>query len=504
MYNLTNDFLSSYFSNPTAIIALIVALLLYKFVSRRYRHLPPLPIGWVVAYLALHLVETLLPEAFVAANPELAKWITVGAIVFLYFAIVRLLFAVFVDFWYHWRRKGDFPTITRDIFLAVCYLVIVFIVLRTRGNINLISLVTTSAVLTAVIGFAAQNTLGNLFAGFELQMERPYTVGDWISYGENTGQVVRIGWNVTKLRTFDNEIIIVPNLDITKSVLKNFSRPTKLHVMKIEIGLDYDTPPNHARNVLLQALHDEPRVMQDPPPQVRVLEYGDFAITYQMRFVYNDYGTWPQLRGEIMNNLWYALKRARINIPFPIRDVRHHHVERRVDLKRRERENAAIREHLDATPMLAPLSCADRDLIAQKMRVQDYGQNEVVVRQGEAGDSMYILHRGVCDVVVKSGESPEMVVATLTPPAFFGEMSLLTGEPRTATVRAKEDSRLFAIRKDLFAEILQKDPRISEQLAKALAHRQAETAAKLGRQREDEAAEASKLLNRIKSFFALG
>lgn len=503
MYNLTNDFLSSYFSNPTAIVALIAALLLYKFLSRRYRRLPPLPIGWVVAYLSLHLIETLLPEPFAAENPELAKWITVGAIIFLNFAIVRLLFAVCVDFWYHWRRKGIFPTITRDVILAGCYLVIVFVVLRTRGGVNLISLVTTSAVLTAVIGFAAQNTLGNLFAGLSLQMEKPYNVGDWISYGENTGQVVGIGWNATKLRTFDDEIIIVPNLDITKAVLKNFSRPSKRHVMKIEIGLDYNTPPNYARGVLLQALHDDQRVVQDPPPQVRVLQYADFAITYQLRFAYNDYGTWPMLRGEIMNNLWYALKRARISIPFPVRDVRLHHVERRVDLARRERENEAIRANIDATPMLTPLSASERELIARKMRVQDYGQREVVVKQGEAGDSMYILHRGACDVVVKSGDSPEMVVATLTPPAFFGEMSLLTGEPRTATVRAKEDSRLFAIHKELFAEILQKDPKISEQLAKALARRQDETAAKLGKQREDEAAAASKLLARIRTFFGV-
>lgn len=504
MYNLANDFLSAYFSNPVAILALAAALLLYNFLTKRFRRMPPIPVGWIVAYLALHLIETLLPLSFINENPELAKWIGVGAIVLLYFAIVRLIFAVCVDFWYHWRRRSAFPTITRDIILTGCYLIIIFIVLRTRGGVDLVGLITTSAVLTAVIGLAAQNTLGNLFAGLSLQMEKPYTVGDWISYGENTGQVVGVGWNATKLRTFDDEIIIVPNLDITKAVLKNFSRPSKRHVMKIHIGLDYGTPPNYARNTLLQALHDEPRVIQKPAPQVRVLEYADSAITYQLRFAYDDYGTWPQLRGDIMNNLWYALKRARINIPFPVRDVRHHHVERRVDLKRREREGQAIRANLDATPMLAPLSTAERDLISQKMRVLDFGQNEIVVKQGEAGDSMYILHRGACEVIVKNGDSPEMVVATLTPPAFFGEMSLLTGEPRTATVRAREDSRLFAIHKELFAELLQKDPKISEQLAKALAHRQAENAAKLGKQREDETAEASKLLNRIKSFFAMG
>ncbi len=498
--DLSTDFLVNYLSSDWAIVAFFALLVAYRLASTKIRALPPVPVGLLLIYLVLRLVLNLLPAT---VSHDLVKWLTVASLVTLYCAIFRIAFAFSVEWFLSLRKHETLPKITRDFVLIAAYAVIIFIVLRTRGGVNLVGLITTSAVLTAVIGLAAQNTLGNLFAGISLQFEKPYGIGDWIQYGENTGQVVGIGWAATRLRTFEDEIVFVPNMDIAKSVLKNFSRPSRRHVMKIDIGLDYGAPPNAVRKVLLEALGDEPQVLNDPPPQIRVVDYADFAVKYQLRFVYDDFGTSPIVRSAVMNRLWYALRRNRISIPYPVRDVRLHHVERRVDLKRREEMRLAARASLDAVPILAPLSAAARDTIAKRMLVQDYGVGETVVGQGEAGDSMYILYRGSCEVLVKKGEAASIVVAALTAPAFFGEMSLLTGDPRTATVRTTEDSRLFAIDKGLFKEILSADPSISEQLARTLAQRQLSTATALDKQAADTVAQASNILARIKSFFSL-
>jgi small-conductance mechanosensitive channel/CRP-like cAMP-binding protein len=497
--DISTDFLGQYIANPWTIAALLGTVIFYRVLASKTHRLPHIPLLLVISYLVLHLVIMLLPRT----NTELLRWLSIAATIVLYCAIIRIAFAVTVEFWFRVRQKSTFPKITRDFILFAAYAIVAFVVLRTRGGVNLVGLLTTSAVLTAVIGLAAQNTLGNLFAGLGIQMERAYGIGDWIQYGENQGQVVGIGWQSTRLKTFDDELVFVPNTDIAKSVLKNFSRPSRRHVMKINIGLDYDAAPNKVRSVLLDALHQEPRVLWDPPPQIRVIEYGDFAMTHQLRFCYDDFGVNPDLRAAIMKELWYALRRNRIHIPYPIRDVRHHHVERRIDLRRRDEHHTAARRDLDSVPVLATISDEMRNLIAAKMRVEDYADGEAIVRQGEPGASMFMLHRGSCEVLVQKGDAPPVSVAMLQAPAFFGEMSLLTGEPRSATVRACGDARLFSIDKELFRKVLAADSTLAQRLAEALAARQASTAQALDRQGKDLTAQTSKMLQMIKSFFGV-
>jgi CRP-like cAMP-binding protein len=293
-------------------------------------------------------------------------------------------------------------------------------------------------------------------------------------------------------------------MDIAKTVLTNYSKPSKRIWMVIELGVEYGAPPNKVRDVIAAVLDGESLVIKEPRPTIRVLEYGDFAITYKIRFMYEDYGNMPMLRGAIMNNIWYALRRNGIRIPFPIRDVHHRHIERRFEQELVARERSSAMAEIDSVPIFRPLPKEARGMLAERMGIVHYGDGEEVVRQGDTGDSMYILHSGAGEVLVRKPGAEPIKVAELSPPAFFGEMSLLTGDPRSATVKAKGDSTLFRIDKGLFSEIFTKDPSVSERLAEALAARQAETAEALGRVERDRAAHASNLARRISSFFGLG
>jgi small-conductance mechanosensitive channel/CRP-like cAMP-binding protein len=487
-------------SEPWALAATIALLIAYRWLSGRYAKIPSLPIGLLVVYFAFSLANMLIPEGVL---PALRHWLDVIAVIALYCAAFRILFAATVELWLFARKKEALPKITRDFVLLGAYAVIAFMILSTKGGVNLAGLITTSAVLTAVIGLAAQNTLGNLFAGASLQLERPYGIGDWIQYGVDVGRVVGIGWKSTRLMTFENELVFVPNLDIVKTVVKNFSKPSRLHVMKIDIGVEYGAAPSDVRRVMLGVLREEPRILKNPTPQVRLTNFGDFAITYQLRFTYDDYGNWPELRASIMNRVWYALKREGIRIPFPIRDVQHRHIERRAEAAALDLERECARAQLESVSVLAPLSAPEKDLIARRMRIAEYCDGEAIVHQGEAGDSMYVLYRGACDVTVGKGEAPSITVATLRPPSFFGEMSLLTGEPRSATVRARGDSVLFAIDKALFGEVLAKDTAMLERLAEIVAKRQADTAQALDQASKDRPAQVQGIARRIRSFFGL-
>jgi len=486
---------------PIAMAIVIALLIVYSLVARKFERLPKIPVGLLILYLFMRILLNAIPGV---VSDSLVHWLDVAAVIILYCASIRIIFALTVELWFEWKRKTKIPKLTRDFVLLAIYAVITFVVLRTKGDVNLAGLITTSAVLTAVIGLAAQNTLGNLFAGLALQLERPYAIGDWIRYGDSTGRVVGIGWKSTRLVTFENEMIYVPNMDIAKTVLINYSKPTRKLWMVINLGVEYGAPPNKVREVLMGVLEQEPAVLKEPKPTIRVLDYGDFAITYKIRFMYEDYGSMPTLRGAIMNNIWYALRRNDIRIPFPIRDVHHRHIERRYEEAQLSRERESAMQDIDSVPIFAPLPHEARGMLAQRIEIVRYGDGEEVVRQGEAGDSMYIIHSGAGEVHVGRGAAAPVKVADLSPPAFFGEMSLLTGEPRTATVRAKGDSTLFRIDKQLFSEIFKADSSVSEKLAEALAKRQAETAEKLGQIERDRAAHVSSLTRRIRSFFGMG
>lgn len=494
------NFLSAALANYWAILFAAIFLLIYKFASRRKKFLPVLPVGLLLAYLALRAALIMYPEG---ANPRIRVMMDVAAAASLWCAVARIAFSIFVESWHYWRRRAKIPKITRDLILAVSYAAIILIVLRTRGGVNLFGLITTSAVLTMVIGFAAQTALGNLLAGISIQLEKPFRIGEWLQYGEHIGKVIHIGWESTRLLTFDEEMVIIPNLDISKTIFKNHSQPTLMHAMKIDIGVDYEVPPNRVKKVLLDLCKQEPAIRSEPKPVVRITNYGDFAITYQMRFFYDDFGTLADVRASVMNRIWYAFRRNNIRIPFPVRDVAHRHIERRAEAAEYARLRAEAEAMFCTVPFLSPLSQEARDSISKKMSVEEYGDGEIIVKQGDPGDSLYIIHRGSCDVEVALGARLPSKVATLLPPAFFGEMSLLTGEPRSATVRAASDTTVFSIGKNIFRDVIASHPEISVELAHALARRQAETAGVVGKQKEDEDRNASKLLNRIRIFFGI-
>lgn len=498
--NSTLEFMTSVATNGWMLALFAVALLIYSAASIKKRSLPRLPVKLILLYLVLQFVFVNLPAEI---GPNLKRSINVAAVVALYCAITRLLFSILVESAYYWSKKKAIPKITRDLVLMTSYAVVIFIVLRTRGGVNLVGLITTSAVLTAVIGLAAQNFLGNLFAGIAIQIEKPFQIGDWIQYGEYSGRVVSVGWEALRLETFDHETVFIPNLDISKSVIKNYSMPTPRHAMKLSVGVEYGASPNRVREVLLEVCNQEPMVLKNPPPVVRLTNFGDFAVMYEIRFFYMDYGNYPDLKAAMMNRVWYALRRAGIQIPFPVRDVHVKHIERKFESAEMEDLRAKARSKLEKVPILKPLSKEARDAIALNMAVEEYGDGEAIVKQGDEGSSLYILHRGACNVEVSVGSASPTVVNTLASPAFFGEMSLLTGEPRSATVRAKGDALVFVIGKELFKDILVAEPKISEELATALAKRQVETDSFVGKKIEEQEKQASRLLTRIRSFFGI-
>ena len=197
-------------------------------------------------------------------------------------AIVNATVALAANRWRDDRPSDRFPSIVQDVTVIALFMAIGTVLLREQ-------LLTTSAVGAVVVGFALQDTLGNLFAGLAIQIEKPFRVGHWIRVSDREGQVQEITWRATKLRTKDGEFLIVPNSLMAKDPVLNYSEPTLANLISIEVGTGYETPPNDAKRALFEAVANAPLALRSPAPQVLLKGFGGSSLDYQVMFWIDDY-----------------------------------------------------------------------------------------------------------------------------------------------------------------------------------------------------------------------
>jgi len=367
------------------------------------------------------------------------------------------------------RRQAHFSTILRDLTTLLFYSIVVLAVLHSV-DVDVSALLTTSAIVTAVIGLALQETLGNVFSGLSLQMQKPFTPGDWIRFDSHLGRVQGIGWRSTQLITRNLEVLDVPNGLLAREVVTNYRGSAVGD--DLFIGASYKTPPNVAKRVILEVLREVADVVSMPPPVVEVGDYGDFAIKYRIRFWMLDYGRQERVRDAIMTSLWYAFQRHHIEIPYPIRTV---YV--RDGAQPSTEGDAGEQQRRTALRQVDFLAALDDDELGMlRTDVQDavFGDAEIICREGDPGDAFFVLLRGTVEVVARGVGGQETHIANLNAPSFFGEMALLTGEVRSATVRAKGDAELLVVERTGFEALFKTHPSVAAAVSRVLATRQSE------------------------------
>jgi len=373
---------------------------------------------------------------------------------------------------YFERRGIPVPKLLRDLVATLIFLIALMLVLSVgyHAETQLKGLLAGSGVLAIILGFAAQNLLSSVIAGLSLQIQRPYKVGDWLKVGDNYGEVMEIRWGATRLRTNDAITLHIPNNEMVKQTIVNLSYPSRTHSMRLYMGAEYGAAPNRVKEALLRATIQAPGVEKHPPPQVYVSEYGDSAIIYQIKFTMSTHSGYFETRDAIYTNAWYIFRRRKITIPFPIRTLE---INRR-QTSTPQQEHEQTKAILEGDALFNCLTSEQLDhLIAGSRRVH-FGRGERLIEQGAEGASMFVLLQG--EAAVSISQNGTMVqVGSLRMGDCFGEMSLLTGEKRTATVRAEQDCEVIEIAKPAMAAVLREAPECVNQLSELLAARKMET-----------------------------
>ena len=394
-------------------------------------------------------------------------------------------------------RARPTPKILRDVLDGTLYLVATLVIVQREFSINLSSLLAGSAIVSVVIGLALQETLGNLFAGLAIQLERPFQVGDIIAVGNDIfGRIVQIGWRATRVENKRREVISLPNTTFSKQGVKNYSRGSEPIGFDTYILLGYDTPPNRVKAVVRDTLAEVPLILADPVARIRTWGYENSGIRYRIRFYVADVARANGVRDEILTRLWYRLRREGIEVPYE-QQVLHHRFPDQTKVEFPVSDRAALLGEVDLFRVLGP---SERERVAHEMVARRFGRGERIIEQGAPGQTFYVVGSGTVSILTARG----VEVTRLGRGQYFGEMSLLTGEPRSATVVAAEDAVLFELDRPTFAQLFDEQPALAGLLSEALAHRRgqlravADTAGNVVEVRE-----ANWILDRLRSIFGL-
>ena len=302
----------------SVLVLTMVLLATWRGCRRRGLPDPPLRLP-LLAILAWGLLAT-LPLG--GLPPSQLLWLSLSEELLPVFASIRLLIWLALELpgglrW--WRQP---PELLVQLLTLGGSALATVVILRQAARLDVLSLLTTSAVLTAVVGLASQEALKDLISGLELQLSEDFHVGDWIELasGQN-GVVTSISWRDCGLRTLDDGLLVVPNSKITADVLLNRSHFGRC-AQRFKVGLDYSFPPARAQQLLAAVAAQHPDVLPEPTPRVRLSSFDDSAITYEIQVWSRVAGVSQlDLRSALLSQIWYALRREGQSIPFPVRQV---------------------------------------------------------------------------------------------------------------------------------------------------------------------------------------
>jgi small-conductance mechanosensitive channel/CRP-like cAMP-binding protein len=480
------------------LIVAIVAMVFFFFSSPRGRRW----LSWGPATL-LFLAPLPLAVAWLFPDsPDAPRTAAFGIRFFLMASLLQsVLLIIAVSGWE--RLSRPIPKIFLDV-LRLLTIAAALVAILFEAGVRAENLFTGSAVLTAVLGFALKDTLGNVFAGLAIHAEHPFELGDWIQYDTNPahiGKVVEINWRATKVITLDEAYVIIPNGQLAQASIRNFTKPEPWSRRSLFVVAPYDVSPQRVQQTILDAIRGSFGVLEHPAPSVVTNDFKERGVEYWVRLFTTDFDKRDRVDGMARDRIWYALARQGIEIPVATQQIRITQLPSPVI----ESEETAVERRvksLQRIGMLGPLTPEQIGRLAEENVERVYAAGEPVIRQGAPGDSLFVIMHGRVEVTVVQEGMPSVRLATLEAGDYFGEMSLMTGAPRSATVAALVETRLLEVGKESFRRILAAQPNLVEQLGAALQLRQSERAQAMASV-DRSIPESQDMFQRIREFFSM-
>ncbi|MBA4177380.1 MAG: mechanosensitive ion channel protein MscS [Leptothrix sp. (in: Bacteria)] len=402
------------------------------------------------------------------------------------------------------------PRILEDIVVIGGYLLWGMVRLSYAG-VELSSLVATSAVITAVVAFAMQDTLGNMLGGLALQLDDSLAIGDWIKVDELSGRVVEIQWRFTAIVTRNGEKVVIPNAQLMKGkfmVVGNQAEGGAGWRRWLWFNIEYAASPARVMAAVAEGTAEAEidNVARTPAPSCVAMAFEPGSVRYALRYWLIDPRDDDATDSAVRCHLLATVQRNGWRIAMPDQSVHvvpddqaHRDAVRQRELGRRLRALAGV-------GLFASLDEAERRKIAERLSFAPFARGDVMTRQGATAHWLYILVAGEAEVWWQAPSGERRLVSRLPPGSIFGEMGLMTGAPRAATVVAASDVECYRLDKASFEDIVRDRQAIAESISQILAQRQheyGEAQADFRRQQHEPGVHRTDILERMRAFFGL-
>lgn len=401
------------------------------------------------------------------------------------------------------------PRILQDVVVAAAYIVWTLFFLSAVGS-NPSNILATSTVLTAVIGFSMQDTLGNILAGLAIQIDQSIHKGDWIKIDDLVGRVTETRWRYTSIETRNWETVLIPNSVLMKNKFLVLGRRTGEPVQWrrwVYFNVDFRTSPKKVIDTVVEAVRtaEIPRVSKKPEPSCVCMDFTESYGRYAVRYWLTDLAVDDPTDSEVRTHVFAALQRAGIPLSIPAHAVflTQETAERKTS---KATQMVALRHAaLQHVELFRALNPEELDQLAGHLIPAPFAKGDAMTQQGAAAHWLYIIVEGHADVMLtKDGET--MKLSELGPGSVFGEMGLMTGEPRATTVIATSDVDCYRLDKESFSQIIKTRPELAEGFSHILAKRRADIDLALGHINADMRAKQNSqqdILGKIRNFFGV-
>lgn len=434
--------------------------------------------------------------------PSAHPWLAFVAYLGLVFVFLKILDLGLIEDYFIARRELYIPHVLRLLGVIVGLGLTGLLLLRLVLDVNALALIAVPTVATAVVGFALKDVIARFASGIELG--RIIRVGDWVTLMGKEGVITDINLNYVTIKTRGWDYVSLPNDAVTQAEVVNHSRPEGITARTLTVEASYAHPPLLVKQVLTEAAAAAPGVAPHPAPVSFVHEFKESGIEYKLRFWLTDFARRERIAGEVNAYIWYAFKRHGIEIPYPQRVL--HYAAAPDRATARAADVAEFLGHLRSISFLSMLNEEEHRRLAEGAEKRVFMAGELVVREGDEGSEFFVVMAGAADVEISVGGQTSKV-ASITAGHFFGEMSLLTGAPRSATVRATTPLTVLVVGKENMAAVLANNHSLVERFGETLADRQSalashrESAAMLRKQ--DASTDSRSMASRILKFFGI-
>jgi potassium-dependent mechanosensitive channel len=401
------------------------------------------------------------------------------------------------------RRSGrKVPDIIPPAVGFIVYLLAFFGIIAYVFDEKVTSLLATSGLAAMIIGLAVQINISNIFSGIIINIEHPFRIGDWVQIGNyEEGKILDITWRSTRILTRTGNILSIPNSQSAESVMRNYSFPYDKIWGQLVVHVDPGHFPERVLKILKDAVLSGSYILQEPAPRVLYMGLSEWSGNYMIFYCYDNYANKGKMEEEIWMRIWSHLNRAGISPAIQKSEI---HM-----FQGREERGSIAKQPFIVLSEVDVFKAFSKEAITSlvgKIKQKSFARDRHVVQQGDYGDSLYMVVEGAVAVYVKTENGKKMEVARLGAGEVFGEMSLLTGESRSADVITITQSLFFEITKQDLMPILEKEPEAIQYLSEILAERKMKTEFQmkmLADGESDKKTMKQHLIGKIKKFFQI-